>query len=99
MSTFEGSRTINGVEVTVDGRPLDRALQIKTYDGGFFEWGYEGDAPMQLSLAILSEYLGDSQKALSLANGFMKEIVANLGNDWQLISDDIRTALLNLHVN
>lgn len=67
MSTFEGSRTINGVEVTVDGRPLDRALQIKTYDGGFFEWGYEGDAPMQLSLAILSEYLGDSQKALSLS--------------------------------
>ncbi|EGP06212.1 hypothetical protein CSIRO_4222 [Bradyrhizobiaceae bacterium SG-6C] len=54
---------------------------------------------MQLSLAILSEYLGDSQKALSLANGFMKEIVANLGNDWQLTSDDIRTALLNLHVN
>lgn len=96
MRIFRGTRSIDGVRVTVDGQPLDRALHIRTYGNGFFEWSYEGDEPMQLSLAILNEYYGDQQKALSVTERFMKEIVANFDNDWELTSEDIRSTLLNM---
>lgn len=97
MSIFKGTRSIDGVRVTVDGQPLDHVLHIRTYGSGFFEWSYEGDEPMQLSLAILNEYYGDQQKALSMTERFMKEIVANFDNDWVMTSEDIRTALLQMH--
>ncbi|MBN9597960.1 MAG: hypothetical protein J0G36_21735 [Afipia sp.] len=97
MSVFAGTRSISGVLVTIDGRPLDRALQVKTYGSGFFEWSYEGDGPLQLALAILVQYYGDQQQALSMTERFMKAIVANLDNDWELTSEDIRSALLQLN--
>lgn len=97
MGVFAGTRSINGVLVTIDGRPLDRAIQVRTYGSGFFEWSYEGDGPMQLALAILIEYYGDQQKALLMAEVFMKKIVANLDNDWELTSEDIQSALLQLN--
>ena len=97
MSVFAGTRSINGVQVTVDGRPLDQAIQVRTYGSGFFEWSYEGDGPMQVALAILIEYYGNQQQALSMAEMFMKAIVANFDNDWELTSEDIRSALLQLN--
>ena len=55
----------------------------------------EGEGPMQLSLAILKEYHKDGQKALRDADYFMRAVVANLGNDWELTTDNIRDALSN----
>lgn len=97
MSFFAGTRSVGGAQVTVDGQPLDRALHIKTYGSGFFEWSYEGDAPMQLSLAILNQYYGDSRKALAMTERFMREIVANFDNEWEMTSEDIKAALLLMH--
>ena len=48
-----------------------------------------------LSLAILKEYHKDGQKALRDADYFMRAVVANLGNDWELTTDNIRDALSN----
>ena len=89
MATFEGKRTIDGLVVTVDGRPLDEHYDVKRFTTYGFEWTYEGDSPQQLALAILFDHLGDKDRAIRLSEPFMKRIVANLDNDWTLGSDEI----------
>jgi hypothetical protein len=89
MATFEGKRTIDGLVVTVDGRPLDEHYDVKRFTTYGFEWTYEGDSPQQLALAILYEHLDDKERAIRMSEPFMKKIVANLDNDWTLGSDEI----------
>ena len=94
--TFRGERTIDGLVVTVDGRPLDPRFDIKTFSDMGFEWSYEGASPSQLALAILAEHLGSPEKALALQDVFMREIVANFDNEWLMTSADIDEALDNI---
>jgi hypothetical protein len=89
MTTYEGRRTIDGLVVTVDGKPLNEHYEVKRFTKYGFEWTYEGDSPQQLALAILFEHLGDKDRAIRLSEPFMKRIVANLDNDWTLGSDEI----------
>ena len=96
MKTFCGDRTIDGVKVTVDGKPLDQRLDLDRYTANGFEWSYEGPEPRQLSLAILAAHLDDAVRAKALAEPFMKAIVANFGNDWEMTSADIDAALAEL---
>ena len=93
MKTFCGDRTIDGVKVTVDGKPLDQRLDIQSFTPNGFEWSYEGPEPRQLALAILAAHLDDAAKAKVLVEPFMTAIVANFGNDWELTSADIDAAL------
>ena len=93
MKIYEGKRTIDGLVVTVDGRPLDERYEVKSFTRYGFEWTYEGDSPQQLSLAILADHLDDDARALALSEAFMKRIVANLDNDWTLTGEDIDQAL------
>lgn len=93
MKTYEGKRTIDGLVVTVDGRPLDEHYSVKRFTRYGFEWTYEGDSPQQLALAILCDYVGDKDRAIRLSEPFMKTIVANLDNDWTLHGSDIDTFL------
>jgi hypothetical protein len=93
MKTYEGKRTIDGLVVTVDGRPLTEHYEVKRFTKIGFEWTYEGDSPRQLALAILVDYLGDNDRAVRLSEPFMKEIVANLDNDWRLTGADIDAAI------
>jgi hypothetical protein len=96
MRTFKGSRTIDGIQVTVDGEPLNFRYDIKRLCDTGFEWTYEGDAPAQLALALLVEHLGDSEKALDRYEAFMRRIVANFDNDWEMTSEDMEQALADL---
>lgn len=96
MKIFTGSRTIDGVKAWVDGKPLDPRYDIKRFTTSGFEWTYEGPEPSQLALAILAEHLGDGPKALQSTDAFMREVVANLDNDWQLTGDDIDRALAKI---
>lgn len=96
MKTYVGSRTIDGIQVTVDGRPLDERHDIKTFTRNGFEWTYEGAEPAQLALALLADHLDDGAKALELAEPFMRGVIANLENDWEMTSDDIDEALSGL---
>jgi len=89
---YKGDRTIDGLDVTVDGRPLPEHTEIKAISQDGFEWSYEGEAPAQLALAILADHTGDPQRALKLYEPFMKHIVANFGNEWELTSEDIEDA-------
>jgi hypothetical protein len=93
MKTFEGKRTIDGLVVTVDGRPLGEHYEVKRFTKFGFEWTYEGDSPQQLALAILVDYLGDNDRAIRLSGPFMKSIVANLDNDWQLTAAEVDAAV------
>src|SRR3984885_15269585 len=92
MKIYQGKRTIDGLVVTVDGRPLGEHYEVKRFTKFGFEWTYEGDSPQQLALAILVDYLGDNARAIRLSEPFMKQIVANLDNDWQLAGAKVDAA-------
>jgi len=89
MKTYEGKRTIDGLVVTVDGRPLDEHYEVKRFTQFGFEWTYYGASPQQLALAILFDYLRDKDRAIRLSDPFMKEVIANFDNDWTMTSDQI----------
>jgi hypothetical protein len=89
MKTYEGKRTIDGLVVTVDGKPLDEHYEVRRFTKYGFEWTYEGDSPRQLALAVLFDHLGDKDRAIRLCERFMRTIVANLDNDWTLAGDEI----------
>jgi hypothetical protein len=93
MKHYEGGRSLAGAEVTVDGRPLDPRHDLKLLSQTGFEWTYEGAGPAQLALALLADHLGDDAKALALHDRFMRAVVADLDNSWELTSDDIDAAL------
>jgi len=96
MKTYQGKRTIDGLVVTVDGAPLSEHYEVKRFTKFGFEWTYEGDSPRQLALAILVDHLGDNDRAVRLAEPFMKAVVANLDNDWQLTGAEIDAAIRGL---
>jgi hypothetical protein len=89
MKTYSGDRTIDGIRVLVDGQPLDPRTDLKAYSRNGFEWSYEGPEPAQLAFAILVDHLNDPARAESLHDAFMREIVANFDNTWELTSADI----------
>jgi hypothetical protein len=93
MKTYAGSRTIDGIQVTVDGQLLDERYDIQRFTNSGFEWTYIGDSPRQLALALLAEHLGDDAKALELSEAFMQMKVSDMDNDWTLSSDEIDTIL------
>jgi hypothetical protein len=93
MKVYEGSRTLAGAIVTVDGRPLPPRLDLRALSKAGFEWTYEGAGPAQLALALLADHFGDDRRALAEYERFMREVVANLDNAWRLTSADIEAAL------
>jgi hypothetical protein len=96
MKVYEGGRSLDGAVVTVDSAPLNPRFDLRQFSKMGFEWTYEGDGPRQLALAILADHLNDPQHALALTEDFMRTVVAELDNAWQLTGDDIDAALLSL---
>lgn len=95
MKTYTGARTFDGVVVTVDGRPLDARRDLHTYSLNNFEWGYEGDEVRQLALAIIADAVGDDA-ARAQCEAFMRAIVANFDNEWEMSEEQVRAALREL---
>lgn len=93
MTTYKGARTIDGLVVTADGRKLDEHYEVKRFTRFGFEWTYEGESPRQLAMAILYDHLGDKERAIRLSEPFMKEVVANLDNEWALTGQEIDSFL------
>ena len=96
MKRYVGDRTIDGVKVTVDGAPLDACVDVVEFTKNGFEWSYEGPEPRQLALALLVDHLGDNAAAITAVETFMRAIVANFENEWEMTSDDIDLALTAL---
>jgi hypothetical protein len=93
MKRYEGKRTIDGLVVTVDGNRLPEHYEVKRFTKYGFEWTYDGESPRQLALAILFDYLGDGNRAIALSAPYMKDVIANLDNDWTLTSDEVAAYL------
>jgi hypothetical protein len=93
MKLYAGERTIDGLVVTVDGKPLAEHREVRCFDAGGFEWGYEGENPRQLALAILVDHLRDNERAIRWSEPFMRRVIANLDNEWQLSSADLDDAV------
>lgn len=96
MKVYSGDRTIDGVKVTVDGAPLDPCTNVEEFTRNGFEWSYEGPEPRQLALALLIDHLGDKAAAEAMVEPFMREVVANFGNEWEMTSADVDSALAAL---
>ena len=96
MGTYQGARTIDGVKVLADGQSLDPRTDLNRFTDRGFEWTYEGVEPAQLALALLAHHLGDDTKAISLCDAFMRRIIANLDNDWELTAADIDRAIAEI---
>ena len=99
MKTYEGTRTIDGLVVTVDGEPLQEHYEVKQFTTWGFEWTYEGPSPQQLALAILYDQFADKERAIRLSEPFMKTVVAELDNDWTLTSEEIESAVQRMEGN
>ena len=96
MKTYVGGRSLAGAEVTVDGASLNPRFDLKRLSPAGFEWTYEGNGPAQLALALLADHLGDDGRALALYESFMRAVVAELDNSWELTAADIDAALASL---
>jgi hypothetical protein len=96
MKIYQGGRSLDGAVVTVDGAPLDPRYDLRSFSPAGFEWTYEGDGPRQLALALLADHLGDDARALALTEPFMRGVVAELDNAWELTDGDIAAALETL---
>jgi hypothetical protein len=96
MKCYIGDRTIDGVKVTVDGAPLDPCTDVMAFTKNGFEWSYEGPEPRQLALALLVNHLGDKDRAKASVEPFMRAVVANFGNEWEMNSADLDQALAAL---
>jgi hypothetical protein len=99
MKTYEGTRTIDGLVVTVDGQPLKEPYDVTQFTTWGFEWTYEGASPQQLALALLYDHLGDDERAIRLSEPFMRAVVAELDNDWTLTSAEIEIAVQSIERN
>ena len=96
MKLYEGGRGLGGAQVTVDGVALDPRFDVKSFSPAGYEWTYEGDGPRQLALALLCDHLGDTARALALVEPFMRGVVAQLDNAWELTSEELEAELAAL---
>ncbi len=96
MKTYEGRRAFDGLIVTVDGQRLPEHYDVSKFTSWGFEWTYEGESPQQLALAILYDHLGDKTRAIGLSERFMRRVIANLDNDWQLTSAEVDRAIVDI---
>lgn len=99
MKTYHGYRTESGVNVTVDGFPLNPRHDLHNHSPDGFEWGYGGSGPSQLALAILADHLSDDEEALEIYQHFKWEVIAGLPRDeWKLTSLEIEHALVGIRL-
>ncbi len=78
--------------MTVDGLPLRMRSNLSGNATTAFDWGYVGTG--QLSLVLLTRFLGDDRTAGALAHAFEKQVVAHLPHDsWTLTDHDLAAAV------
>ena len=97
MNRYEGRRRWRATKVTVNGRPLDPRLDLRSHSPAEFEWGYGGSGPAQLALAILADHLADDRQALDLYQRFKWTVIAELPrHSWTLTGRQIDEALQSI---
>lgn len=79
---------------------LNPRLDLINYSPTGICWGYYGSGPAQCALAILADYLGDDERALSLYQDFKSAVIAGFSMDagWELTDRQIENAITKLTV-
>jgi hypothetical protein len=78
-----------GVEVTVDGEPLNCRYDLLSASPSGFQWGYGGSGPAQLAIAILA-HVFDDEFATNHYQRFKREVIAILSEEgWTLTKEDL----------
>jgi hypothetical protein len=84
LKLYKGIRTVLGYKavVYVDSQILDLcpSREIKDYAPDC-EWGYFGQGPSQLSLAILYDVTGDKDTSLLYCQDFKRDYIAQFDTD------------------
>lgn len=81
--------------MTVDGEPLPHRSDLSGNATSAFDWGFVGTG--QLSVALLSDFLGDDPKAKAMCDAFEKKVVAQLPHrSWTLTGQNLTDALAPL---
>ena len=66
-----------------------RSQEVRNFTNGF-SWGYRGEGPSQLALALLLETTNDAELSNSLCHSFKEEFFTNLQRTcWAIATDDI----------
>jgi hypothetical protein len=90
---YRGWRDREGQHLThvlVNGHPL---CHIHKHSSEM-TWGYSGSGPADLALSILTDYLGDEERAFQLHQQFKRHFVAGFDtSSWTLDSEQIENWL------
>jgi len=93
QKTYVGRRLPTGCVVTVDGLPLDPRFDVRMI-ADHFEWGYDGNGPRQLALALLVDHFGRGDKAMGAYRRLTSALVETLQTDeWSITGQQIDQAL------
>jgi len=93
-TVYRGERLVatNGVSVTVNAHgkwvSLTLPALFRSQSTGF-EWGYSGWGPMQLAIALVFDATGDRDLTSLCYEWFMKSVVANFPEEWQITAADV----------
>jgi hypothetical protein len=98
MATYSGERVGSRVFVRVDDEPLCPRPDLHPLSPSGFDWGYLGNGPSQLALAILADHWpSDENRALRSYRPFMRHVLAQIRADrWELSGDDVDRLLANI---
>lgn len=77
------------------------SLELANHSPSGFGWGYSGSGPVQLALALLLDYTGDKDVALTHYTEFKNRVVSQLDCSypegyWRLTGTDIEDTLRKL---
>ncbi len=79
-------------EANISIRPLSHkpSVQVRRFGDGF-AWGYHGEGPSQLALALLLETTNDEELSCSLCLSFKVDFIAKIQADcWVIDMRDIQ---------
>jgi len=91
---FKGRRHLlnNGTTITIDGVDLQIPSDypgVGTMHTNDLNYGYNGQGPRELAIAILSHVLDDYDRVEALYKDFGREITQTLPDKWELSEDEV----------
>ena len=88
MHTYEGTRTADGCQVTVNREHLDPRGDLWWHAPTAFAWDDGENGPAELALALLADALEDDGLAEKHCRQFTREVVAQFDRDRFLITQE-----------
>ena len=101
MKEYSGTRLPDGSTIVmVSSRdalyPLDWRLDIADHSPTGLNWGYSGDGPTQLALALAADHLGSDDPPSHITFLLKQEIVRGLPYpEWKFTSEDIKNVIVD----